>query len=184
MRPVPFVLLHSWLTFVLDSRLPFSPWKEAICYVLGVDDKNNKHYDSIFEKQFVDINHHEHLPLREFIDVLSDNFRRYQRHVDGEYQIVPRQKQKRFLERIICGEECFHFSEVGSGKTKGKRSALYLPHFFSRISFSSNVVPLDTVIMPLLCQIFLSSNREAHKYLARGGKQKHTLVILVPEHLL
>ena len=46
------------------------------------------------------------------------------------------------------------------------------------------MVPLDTVIMPLLCQIFLSSNREAHKYLARGGKQKHTLVILVPEHLL
>jgi hypothetical protein len=35
---------------------------------------------------------------------------------------VPREKQKRFLERIICGEECFHFSEVGSGKTKGKKN--------------------------------------------------------------
>ena len=41
-----------------------------------------------------------------------------------------------------------------------------------------------SVIMPLLCQIFLSSNKEAHKHLARGGKKKDTLVILVPEHLL
>jgi hypothetical protein len=92
------------------------------------------------------------------IEVLSENFKRYQRHVDGEYQIIPREKQKLFLEHIIRGEECFHFSEVGSGKTK--------------------------VIMPLLCQIFLSNNKEAHKCLARGGKQKDTLVILVPEHLL
>lgn len=38
--------------------------------------------------------------------------------------------------------------------------------------------------MPLLCQIFLSNNKDAHKHLARGGKQKDTLVILVPEHLL
>lgn len=51
-----------------------------------------------------------------------------------------------------------HFSEVGSGKTK--------------------------VIMPLLCQIFLSNNIEAHKYLARSGNAKDTLVILVPEHLV
>ena len=51
-----------------------------------------------------------------------------------------------------------HFSEVGSGKTK--------------------------VIMPLLCQIFLSNNVEAHKYLARSGKLKDVLVILVPEHLV
>ena len=38
--------------------------------------------------------------------------------------------------------------------------------------------------MPLLCQIFLSNNKDAHKHLARGGKKKDTLVILVPEHLL
>src|SRR5210317_1840022 len=38
--------------------------------------------------------------------------------------------------------------------------------------------------MPLLCQIFLSSNLEAHKHLARGGKKKNVLVILVPEHLV
>jgi hypothetical protein len=61
-----------------------------------------------------------HLPLRDFIEVLAENFTRYQRYVDGEYQIVPREKQKRFLEHIICGDESFHFSEVGSGKTKGK----------------------------------------------------------------
>lgn len=79
----------------------------------------NQHYDSIFEKQFVNINKHKKLPLRDFIEVLCENFTRYQRHVDGEYQIVPREKQKRFLERIISGDECFHFSEVGSGKTKG-----------------------------------------------------------------
>lgn len=41
-----------------------------------------------------------------------------------------------------------------------------------------------SVIMPLLCQIFLSNNKDSHKHLARGGKQKDTLVILVPEHLL
>lgn len=95
-----------------------SPWKEAILYVLGLTTESS-HYDPIFEKQFIDINQHKHLPLRDFIEVLSENFTRYQRHVDGEYQIIPREKQKRFLEHIITGEECFHFSEVGSGKTKG-----------------------------------------------------------------
>lgn len=133
-----------------------SPWKEAILYVL--EKVHQSHYDKIFERQFIDINQHKNLPLRDFIEVLSDSFTRYQRHVDGEYQIIPREKQKRFLEHIITGEECFHFSEVGSGKTK--------------------------VIMPLLCQIFLSNNKEAHAALARGGEEKDTLVILVPEHLL
>lgn len=38
--------------------------------------------------------------------------------------------------------------------------------------------------MPLLCQIFLSNNKDAHKHLARGGELKDTLIILVPEHLL
>lgn len=138
------------------SIILWSPWKEAILYVLG--HSTDSHYDAIFEKQFVDINQHKRLPLRDFIEVLSENFTRYQRFVDGEYQIVPREKQKRFLEHIICGDECFHFSEVGSGKTK--------------------------VIMPLFCQIFLSNNKEAHEHLARGGEKKDTLVILVPEHLL
>jgi hypothetical protein len=59
---------------------------------------------------------------------------------------VPRESQKAFLKRIICSEECFHFSEVGSGKTK--------------------------VILPLLCQTFLSNNREAHRYFARNGEEK------------
>jgi len=134
------------------------PWREAIVYVLNIGQKN-PHYDRIFEKQFFDLNQHANLPLRGFIDVLCENFTRYQRFTeDGQYQIVPTEKQKQFLERIICGEESFHFSEVGTGKTK--------------------------VIMPLLCQTFLSSNIEAHRYLARGGKQKDTLVILVPEHLV
>jgi hypothetical protein len=133
------------------------PWRDAILYVL-LNQSKNAHYDEIFEKQFVNIDQHKNLPLRELIEVLSENFTRYQRYVDGEYQIIPREKQKQFLEHIIRGDECFHFSEVGSGKTK--------------------------VIMPLLCQIFLSNNRDAHKYLARGGKEKDTLVILVPEHLL
>lgn len=38
--------------------------------------------------------------------------------------------------------------------------------------------------MPLLCQIFLSNNKEAHDNLARGGEKKDTLIILVPEHLV
>lgn len=71
---------------------------------------------------------------------------------------MPRPKQKEFLKRIICSETPMHFSEVGSGKTK--------------------------VIMPLLCQIFLSNNIEAHKFFARSGKPKDMLVILVPEHLV
>ena len=40
------------------------------------------------------------------------------------------------------------------------------------------------VILPLLCQTFLSNNAAAHKALARGGELKHVLVILVPEHLV
>ena len=40
------------------------------------------------------------------------------------------------------------------------------------------------MILPLLCQTFLSSNKEAHNYFARNGKGKDTLVILVPEHLV
>jgi hypothetical protein len=134
------------------------PWREAILYVLNRASPN-KHYDSIFQRQFFDLNQHEHLPLDDFIEILCENFTKYQRVTeDGEYQIIPRPKQKAFLKRIICAEECFHFSEVGSGKTK--------------------------VILPLLCQIFLSNNADAHKYLARGGKLKDVLVILVPEHLV
>ena len=132
------------------------PWKEAIVYCLK--DRKNRHYDEIFSRQFCDLNQHKKLPLTDFIDVLCDNFTRYQRFTDGQYQIIPTQKQKNFLRRIICAEECFHFSEVGSGKTK--------------------------VILPLLCQTFLSNNNEAHKFFARGGPAKSTLVVLVPEHLV
>jgi superfamily II DNA or RNA helicase len=91
--------------------------------------------------------------------VLCDNFTKYQRWTeDGEYEIVPRPKQKEFLKRIICSETPMHFSEVGSGKTK--------------------------VIMPLLCQIFLSNNADAHKFLARSGMPKTVLILVVPEHLV
>ena len=130
------------------------PWKDAILYVLNNQRCQNRHYDSIFEEQFFDLNKFERLPLRDFIEALCENFTHYQRFTDGAYQIVPTAKQKAFLQRIITAEECFHFSEVGSGKTK--------------------------VILPLLCQTFLSNNIEAHEHLARGGKQKDVLVILVP----
>ena len=70
--------------------------------------------------------------------MLCEQFTRYQRFADGRHQIVPTPKQKAFLERIISAEECFHFSEVGSGKTK--------------------------VILPLLCQAFLSNNAEARRH--------------------
>ena len=40
------------------------------------------------------------------------------------------------------------------------------------------------VILPLLCQAFLSTNAEAHRHLARGGPSKHVLIVLVPEHLV
>ena len=133
------------------------PWKAAIMYVLGRT--SNNHYDCIFQRQFFDLNQHKNMPLDGFIDILCDNFTKYQRYTeDGEYLIIPRPKQKAFLKRIICADECFHFSEVGSGKSK--------------------------VIVPLLCQAFLSDNVEVHKYFSRGGKMKRALVILVPEHLV
>ena len=132
------------------------PWRQAILYVLR--NVSNAHYESIFEKQFFDLNQHKNLPLNNFVDVLCENFAKYQRYIDGEYQIVPRPKQKEFLKQILRSKECFHFSEVGSGKTK--------------------------VILPLLCQLFLSNNIEAHTCLARGGSTKNVLVILVPEHLV
>lgn len=133
------------------------PWKEAILYVLNRAEANS-HYDDIFKRQFFDLNQYQNDPLDDFIEHLCENFTKYQRFIDGEYQIVPRPKQKAFLKKIIKAEKPLTFSEVGSGKTK--------------------------VILPLLCQTFLSNNVEAHKYFSRGGKNKHILVILVPEHLV
>jgi hypothetical protein len=133
------------------------PWREAILYVLGRG-QHVDHYDSLHSPQFFDLNQHRDLPLSDFVDNLCENFTKYQRFVDGACQIVPTEKQKLFLQKIIKSEECFHFSEVGSGKTK--------------------------VILPLLCQTFLSNNTEAHSHFARGGKDKHVLVVLVPEHLV
>ena len=169
LRNVPFFILVLFYLRRSSIHLRFEeyenkvqkisgPWKEAILYVLKRQDGDNAHYDSIFEKQFFDLNQHTHLPLGDFIETLCDNFTRYQRFIDGHYQIIPTAKQKAFLKRLICAEECFHFSEVGSGKTK--------------------------VILPLLCQAFLSNNAEAHKHLARGGRLKDTLIVLVPEHLV
>ena len=83
------------------------PWKAAILYVLGK--APNPHYDHIFEREFFDLNQHERLPLGPFIDVLCDNFTRYQRRVDGACQIIPTDKQKAFLAHIITAEACFHF---------------------------------------------------------------------------
>ena len=132
------------------------PWKEAIRYALQLS--SNPQYDAIFERQFFDLRQHADRPLKEFIDVLCENFTRYQRFSEGAYQIVPTDKQKAFLHHILTADACFHFSEVGSGKTK--------------------------VILPLLCQLFLSNNVEAHQCLSRGGAPKHVLVVLVPEHLV
>ena len=133
------------------------PWREAIMYVLD-NGQQAEHYDEIHAPQFFDLNQHKNLSLSDFIEVLCENFTKFQRFVDGAYQIVPTLKQKGFLQKIIKSEECFHFSEVGSGKTK--------------------------VILPLLCQTFLSNNAEAHKYFARGGESKLFLIVMVPEHLI
>ena len=142
-----------------ETKKITGPWRNAINYVLGQGDAGNSHYESIFSKQFFDLNQHKNMPLNDFVEVLCDNFTKYQRYTDdGQYQIIPREKQKDFLKKIVRAEECFHFSEVGSGKTK--------------------------VILPLLCQLFLSNNKEAHGHFARGGGKKHTLIVLVPEHLV
>jgi hypothetical protein len=88
------------------------PWKEAILYVLGK--VPNAHYHEIFSRQFFNLNQHEHRPLTEFIGILCENFTKYQRKIDGAYQIVPTEKQKAFLSHILCAKECFHFSEVAT----------------------------------------------------------------------
>lgn len=153
-------LLFSRSSFVIDGVVKITgPWRNAILYVIAHQQASSaKHYDNIFSEQFFNINEFSDMPLTQFIDKVCENFTKYQRFIDGEYQIIPTTKQRSFLRRIMCAEECFHFSEVGSGKTK--------------------------VIMPLLCQIFLSNNVEAHHHLKRGGEEKDVLVILVPEHLL
>ena len=68
------------------------PWKAAIRYVLRLD--SNAHYDAIFKRQFFDLKQHAALPLAAFVEVLCEHFTRYQRCVDGAYQIVPTTKQK------------------------------------------------------------------------------------------
>ena len=40
------------------------------------------------------------------------------------------------------------------------------------------------VILPLFCMAFLSSNKAVRDALARGGREKRCLVVLVPEHLV
>lgn len=106
------------------------PWREAMLYVLKPGTNKNAHYDDIFKKQFFDLNRLKDLPLdavsdvsscvlnvdtlalthfSQFIEVLSDNFTKYQRWTDGDYEIRPRQKQKDFLKRIICSETPMHF---------------------------------------------------------------------------
>jgi len=132
------------------------PWQEAIRYVLG--SASNTEYDLLFAKEFHDVDAHEHDPLAVFVDALCAVFVKFQRESEGKRQIVPRPKQRLFLKKIIEAPECFHFSEVGSGKTK--------------------------VILPLFCMAFLSNNRETLKALARGGREKRCLVVLVPEHLV
>jgi hypothetical protein len=110
------------LEFIDDEKTTkiSGPWREAILYVLGRANPNS-HYDSIFKRQFLELDQHQDVPLSNFIDVMCENFMKYQRFIDGTYQIIPTIKQREFLKRIICAKECFHFSEVGSGKTKGKR---------------------------------------------------------------
>ena len=132
------------------------PWREAISYVLG--HAANRRYDQLFRPQFHDVDAHQNAALPDFVDALCDVFTKFQRVVDGRRQISPTPKQKAFLQKIISAPECFHFSEVGSGKTK--------------------------VILPLFCMAFLSNNADAHARLARGGRDKHALVVLVPEHLV
>jgi hypothetical protein len=168
LRNVSFFILVMFYLTRTSVRLDFDvkdgdvfkvtgPWKRAIQYVF-LERFGNAHYDEIFKKQFFDLNQYKTMPLVDFIDVLCDNFTKYQRFIDGEYQIIPTTKQRVFLQQIICANHPLMFSEVGSGKTK--------------------------VVLPLLCQAFLSNNTEVHDNLARGGKRKDTLVILVPEHLV
>lgn len=114
------------------------PWKEAILYVLGRASPN-AHYDTIFSRQFFDLNQHKDVPLEDFIEILCENFTKYQRFIDGAYQIIPTAKQKAFLKRIICAENPLMFSEVGSGKTKVILYVCYCgAHLTTHLSLSSS----------------------------------------------
>jgi hypothetical protein len=95
------------------------PWRHAIAYV--VNDSRDAHYDAIIKRQFFDLNKHKTASLPDFIDVLCDNFTHFQRHINGGAEIVPLPVQKAFLETLITSTESFHFSAVGSGKTKVHR---------------------------------------------------------------
>ena len=67
------------------------PWLHAVNYCGSA---RNAHYDSIFEKQFFDLNQHRDMPLDDFVEVLCENFTKYQRYTDDrQYQIIPREKQ-------------------------------------------------------------------------------------------
>ena len=65
------------------------PWKAAVLYALGRGGGAPSSYDRIFSAQFFDLEQHAQLPLPDFVDVLCENFARYQRQVDGAYQIIP-----------------------------------------------------------------------------------------------
>ena len=97
------------------------PWQEAIRYVLG--SSSNNEYDALFSAQFHNLDQFQDEPLETFVDALCDVFVKYQRESDGKRQIVPRQKQRIFLRKIIEAKECFHFSEVGSARTRRENGA-------------------------------------------------------------
>ena len=93
------------------------PWQEAIRYVLG--SSQNKEYDALFSKQFHNLDQFQDESLDVFVDALCDVFVKYHR----DRSIVPRPKQRLFLRKIISAKECFHFSEVGSARTRREKGA-------------------------------------------------------------
>lgn len=52
------------------------PWMHSLKYVIG--NCSDTHYDEILKTQFFEINDHRDLNLTEFIDVLCENFIKYQ----------------------------------------------------------------------------------------------------------
>ena len=53
-----------------------------------------------------------------------------------------------------------------------------------RVAAPSSAQGKTKVILPLFCMAFLSSNKAVRDALARGGREKRCLVVLVPEHLV
>ena len=119
----------------------------------------------------------------------------------------PPQSKKDSWRKLFVDKNAFIFPKLGQVCTILSSHIILITS--SNRSVSCYLSGKTKVILPLLCQTFLSNNsgesryfivsalnptifcshvilsyKDAHEYFARGGECKDTLIILVPEHLV